>query len=126
MCLEFLLKAGIPKKLFQGSYYSNVGHNWDITAVRVDPTGEKAPYYLPQGLATMFYSLHHGDRLLAVEHGPLPSRPQPYIVGKWTKWPETVPTVADVDLLVTADDGRGGCTGSTIAGVQIHENARRG
>lgn len=81
-----------------------VGHNWDITAVRVDPSGAKLPYYLPQGLATMLYSMHHGDRLLAVEHGPLPARPQPYIVGKWTKWPETVPSVADVDLLVTADD----------------------
>jgi alpha-N-arabinofuranosidase len=83
-----------------------VGHRWGITAVRVDPSGANQPYYLPQGLATMFYGLHHGDRLLAVEHGPLPSRPQPYVVGKWTKWPEAVPVIADVDLLVTADDRR--------------------
>ncbi len=24
-------KAGVPTKLFQGNYYSNIGHNWDIS-----------------------------------------------------------------------------------------------
>lgn len=83
-----------------------VGQSWDITAIRVDPSGEKPPYYLPQGLATMFYGLHHGDRLLSVENGPLPERPQPFIVGSWTARPEAPPAVADIDLLFTADDRR--------------------
>jgi len=83
-----------------------VGHRWDITALRVDPSGETPPYYLPQGLATMFYGLHHGDRLLAVEHGPLPARPQPFTVGSWTALPKAAPSVSDVDLLITADNRR--------------------
>ena len=83
-----------------------LGHSWGITAVRVDPSGRVPPYYLPQGLATLFYSVHHGDRLLAVESDPLAGQLQPHVIGRWTQFPASTPTVAYVDLLVTADDTR--------------------
>jgi hypothetical protein len=83
-----------------------LGHRWEIAALRVDPRGPRPPFLQPQGLAATLYNLHHGDRLLAVEHGVLPGRAQPFIVGKWTRWPDSAPTVAFVDLLATAGDGR--------------------
>jgi len=84
-----------------------LGSRWDIAAVRGDPTGKTAPRFSPQGGATAFYAQHHGNRLLAIEHAPLTAHAQPFIVGRWTRWPETMPvTVAHLDLLVTADDQR--------------------
>jgi len=81
-----------------------VGSEWEIAAVRADPTGKTPPYYLPQGLATAFYGRHHGEQLLAVDPPMLRGRAQPYIIGEWTRWPRVTPTVtAYVDLLATAD-----------------------
>jgi alpha-N-arabinofuranosidase len=84
-----------------------LGSHWSIATVRADPTGRNPPHYTPQGSAAALYTRHHGDRLLAIEHAPLAAHVQPFIVGRWTRWPETMPgTVAYLDLLVSADAQR--------------------
>lgn len=77
-----------------------VGRNWDITTVRVPDTA--APYYYPQGLATKFYTLHHGNRLLdtAVTHGR--SYPQTLKIGCARTWR----TVNEVDIVATRSNDR--------------------
>jgi alpha-N-arabinofuranosidase len=77
-----------------------VGSGWDISAVRVDPTGQTNPYYFPQGLATAFYARHHGPRLLATTTSQLPTFAQPYSVG----WSGPKERVAYLDVVATADE----------------------
>ncbi len=78
-----------------------IGANWDITSIRVDPTNKSLPYLLPQGQMTLFYSNHHGSRLLNLESANVPNYPQPYSMG-WVKRPEN--NIATIDLVATADD----------------------
>ncbi len=54
-----------------------VGTRWGITGIRVDPTGQVAPYPLPTGQVTGLYSRHHGNVRLPVRHGNVPSFAQP-------------------------------------------------
>lgn len=78
-----------------------IGANWDITSIRVDPKKQSPPYLLPQGQMTLFYSNHHGSRLLSLESSNVPSYPQPYSMG-WIKRPEY--NIATIDLVATADE----------------------
>jgi len=77
-----------------------VGHSWGIAAIRVDPAGKKPAHYNAQGAATIFYNLHHGDRLLAVAVTNVPVVAQPYTVN----WPEPRPRVALLDVVATRSD----------------------
>lgn len=50
-----------------------IGSSWGITAVRIDPADDAAPYYLPQGQVTGFYSRHHGDQRVSVTTSSIPT-----------------------------------------------------
>jgi hypothetical protein len=78
-----------------------IGTNWDLASIRVDPTGQRLPYFRPQGQMAFFYSNHHGSTVLKVESANVPSYRQPFSVG-WAKSPEN--KVAYIDLLVTANE----------------------
>ena len=83
-----------------------VGHNWDIGAIRVDPAGQRAPEFRVQGLVTALYGTHHGGRLLRVTHDMQPTRAQPFVIGLWSPWPDSVPELALLDVVATAGDDR--------------------
>ena len=68
---------------------------------RSDPTAETDPYYRPQGHATKFYSLHHGNRLLAVDHTSTATYNQPFATGH----AKPIEKVAYLDILATGGDG---------------------
>ncbi|MBD0335392.1 MAG: hypothetical protein ICV62_07885 [Cyanobacteria bacterium Co-bin13] len=78
-----------------------VGASWDITSIRVDPTAQTPPYFLPQGQITQFYSKHHGSSLLSVESLEVPRYRQPFDMG-WARSPEA--EIALIDLVATADE----------------------
>jgi len=78
-----------------------LGHRWHITAVRADPEGKVPPCFLPQGQATTFYNLHHGDRVLDCSVEGAATYAQPFQVG----WAPPRKRVAVLDVVVTADDG---------------------
>ncbi|MEO1070323.1 MAG: hypothetical protein AAFW95_14625, partial [Cyanobacteria bacterium J06638_6] len=78
-----------------------VGTSWDITSIRVDATGQRPPYFLPQGQMTFFYNNHHGSTVLEVEPRNVLSYRQPLKVG-WASSPRH--SVAYVDLVATADE----------------------
>jgi alpha-N-arabinofuranosidase len=78
-----------------------VGTSWDITSIRVDATGRRLPYFLPQGQMTLFYNNHHGSTVLAVEPQNILSYRQPFEIG-WASSPRH--NVAYVDLVATADE----------------------
>gem|GEM_PF-451205 len=80
-----------------------IGATWDITSIRVDPTAQTRPYFLPQGQVTRLYSNHHGSTLLKVDASEVPRYRQPLAMG-WTQSPKA--EIAWVDLVVTADDDR--------------------
>jgi hypothetical protein len=76
-----------------------LGHNWGITAIRADPTGNTPPGYLPQGLAMLLHARHHGARLLASETAHIETQQQTRKIG-WGKPPGTV---ALLDVLATGN-----------------------
>jgi len=77
-----------------------VGNSWGITSIRADAKGEIAPFYMPTGQVTMFYSKHHGDQLLALVSKNVPTYEQPYRMGGIGPRMK----VAYVDALATADE----------------------
>ena len=79
-----------------------VGNAWGIHAVWADAEGRIPPYYMPTGQATMFYSKHHGDKLLALESENVPTYEQPYRMGGIRPSRK----VAVIDALATADKQR--------------------
>ncbi|MEJ2704598.1 MAG: alpha-L-arabinofuranosidase C-terminal domain-containing protein [Sedimentisphaerales bacterium] len=76
-----------------------VGNAWGIDAIRADAEGKVPPYYMPTGQITMFYSQHHGDKLLALDSTNVPTYEQPYRMGGI----QPAPKVATIDALATAD-----------------------
>ncbi|UCC96663.1 MAG: hypothetical protein JSW66_12550 [Phycisphaerales bacterium] len=79
-----------------------VGNSWGITAIRADAKGKIPAYYMPTGQVTMFYSEHHGDKLLALESRNVPMYEQPYRMGGIRPNKK----VACIDALATADEIR--------------------
>lgn len=77
-----------------------VGNSWGIHAIKADVEAKIPPYYMPTGQATMFYSKHHGEKLLALESRNVPTYEQPYRMGGIR--PEE--KVAYIDALATAND----------------------
>jgi alpha-N-arabinofuranosidase len=77
-----------------------VGNSWGIHAIKADVEAKIPPFYMPTGQVTMFYSQHHGDKLLDLESRNMPTYQQPYRMGGIR--PET--KVAYIDALATADD----------------------
>jgi len=77
-----------------------VGKGWPINCIRADPEGRKEAYFMPSGQVTMFYALHHGDRLLEMEGHDVPTYTQPYHMGGIRPRDK----VAYIDALATADD----------------------
>jgi alpha-N-arabinofuranosidase len=77
-----------------------VGNSWGINAIRADAEGKIPPFYMPTGQVTMFYSQHHGEKLLALESRNVPTYKQPYRMGGIR--PEE--KVAYIDALATASD----------------------
>jgi alpha-N-arabinofuranosidase len=75
-----------------------VGNSWGIHAVWADAQGREAPRYMPTGQATMLYSLHHGENLLAMESTGVPTYAQPYRMGGLSPFEK----VAVLDALATA------------------------
>lgn len=76
-----------------------VGNAWGIHAVWADAEGKVPPHYMPTGQVTMFYSKHHGDKLLALESENVPTYDQPYRMGGIRPSKK----VATIDALATAD-----------------------
>lgn len=76
-----------------------LGGSWDITAVRTPEDGSE-PYYYPQGLATTFYSLHHGETRLDVKCANVATYEQPYRFGG--AWPAKVMPMQDI--IATGND----------------------
>ncbi len=77
-----------------------IGCGWAIGCVQVDRNeGKGPPHYSSTGQVTMFYALHHGDRLLPVRAENVPTFAQPYTVG----WTPGKPKVAFLDAVATAD-----------------------
>ncbi len=60
------------------------------------------PHYMPTGQITMFYSNHHGDKLLALDSSNVPTYEQPYQMGGIRPNAK----VAYIDALATADEKR--------------------
>lgn len=83
-----------------------LGSHWGITSLRVDPTGKQEPWFLPQGLVTDFYRQRHGARLLCSEAIGVSRRAQPVIAGEWTRWPTGPAELAQLDMVVSADERR--------------------
>jgi alpha-N-arabinofuranosidase len=77
-----------------------VGNSWGIHAIKADVEAKIPPFYMPTGQATMFYSQHHGDKLLALESRNVPIYKQPYRMGGISPKEK----VAYIDALATADD----------------------
>jgi alpha-L-arabinofuranosidase len=78
---------------------NTVGHSWEITAIHVDPKGEKPAYYMPTGQVVALYSAHHGNRLLDLRPTkPLPTFAQPFKVNGH----EPAPKVASLDMVASA------------------------
>jgi len=77
-----------------------VGMGWGISAVFTDPAAIKEAVYLPTGQLTAFYSKHHGNRLVRLVTGGVPTYEQPYRMGGIRPSAK----VAVVDVLATADD----------------------
>ncbi|MBN1807243.1 MAG: hypothetical protein JW837_18505 [Sedimentisphaerales bacterium] len=77
-----------------------VGDSWGINAIRTDAKARISPFYMPTGQATMFYSKHHGENLLALESRNVPVYKQPYRMGDIGPKEK----VAYIDALATADD----------------------
>ncbi|HUV65490.1 MAG TPA: alpha-L-arabinofuranosidase C-terminal domain-containing protein [Sedimentisphaerales bacterium] len=79
-----------------------VGNAWGIHAIKADAKGEIPPYYMPTGQVTMFYSKHHGDKLLALESRNVPMYEQPYQMGGIRPSKK----IACIDALATASEER--------------------
>lgn len=77
-----------------------VGNSWGIHAIKADVEAKIPPYYMPTGQVTMFYSKHHGEKLLALESSSMPTYKQPYRMGGIGPKEK----VAYVDALATADE----------------------
>ncbi len=96
--LHGLLRQGDKIELATQSNLLGVG--WHIAAIFGDRDGVGEPYYSPQGMATLFYRKHHGDRRLRSTLTGVEMRPQPYRMG----WAPSLERVAVIDALVTAND----------------------
>ena len=77
-----------------------IGDGWGIHAICCDRHGKTLPYMIPSGQVTKLYSLHHGDRRLAIEVAGMPFYEQPYRMAGIGP----APHAAYLDLLVTRDD----------------------
>jgi alpha-L-arabinofuranosidase len=77
-----------------------VGNSWGITSIKADADDEVPPFYMPSGQVTMFYSQHHGDKLLALVSRNVPTYHQPYQMGGIRPKEK----VAYIDALATADE----------------------
>lgn len=77
-----------------------IGNHWMINGVRVDPTGEDAPFVLPSGRLTGFYTEHSGDRFVPVSLEDVPVRPQPVSMGSL----QATPSLALIDAVATESD----------------------
>jgi len=77
--LHAFMRAGDVIEL--GCQSMLVGNSWGITSIRADVEGEVPPFYMPTGQVTMFYSKHHGEKLLAVVSKNVPTYKQPYHMG---------------------------------------------
>lgn len=88
-----------------------VGNSWQINAIRVDPTGQAAPFTQPVGAVTGFYSRHHGRQLLRMKATHVPTYRQPFTMGLADQGVE----IPSVDLVVTGSDGR----------IWVHANNRQ-
>ena len=79
-----------------------VGNSWGIHAIKADVEAKIPPFYMPTGQVTMFYSKHHGEKLLALESRNVPTYKQPYRMGGIGPKEK----VACIDALATADEKR--------------------
>ena len=79
-----------------------VGNSWGITSIKADADGKVPPFYMPTGQVTMFYSQHHGEKLLALLSRNVPTYQQPYQMGGIRPRGK----VAYIDALATADERR--------------------
>ena len=77
-----------------------VGNSWGIHAIKADVQAKIPPYYMPTGQITMFYSKHHGEKLLALESSGVPTYKQPYRMGGIGPKEK----VAYIDALATMDE----------------------
>ena len=77
-----------------------VGNSWGIHAIKADAEAKIPPFYMPTGQVTMFYSKHHGEKMLALESSSVPTYKQPYRMGGIGPKEK----VAYVDALATADE----------------------
>jgi alpha-N-arabinofuranosidase len=79
-----------------------VGNSWGITSIHADVEGKIPPFYMPTGQVTMFYSQHHGPKLLTLASRNVPLYEQPYRMGGIAPNKK----VAYIDALATADEKR--------------------
>ncbi|MCP4259924.1 MAG: hypothetical protein GY774_20785 [Planctomycetes bacterium] len=79
-----------------------VGNSWGIHAIKADVEAKISPFYMPTGQVTMFYSHHHGEKLLDLESSGVPTYRQPYRMGGIGPKEK----VAYTDALATADEKR--------------------
>jgi len=79
-----------------------VGNSWGITSIKADAKGKVPPFYMPSGQVTMFYSKHHGEKLLALVSRNVPTYKQPYQMGGIRPKEK----VAYIDALATAGQKR--------------------
>ncbi|NQT01540.1 MAG: hypothetical protein HQ580_05930 [Planctomycetes bacterium] len=77
-----------------------VGNSWGIHAIKADVEAKISPFYMPTGQVTMFYSKHHGEKLLVLESRNVPTYKQLYRMGGIGPKRK----VAYVDALATADE----------------------
>ncbi|MFB0525611.1 MAG: alpha-L-arabinofuranosidase C-terminal domain-containing protein [Phycisphaerae bacterium] len=96
--LHAFMRAGDVIKV--GCQSMLVGNSWGITAIRADAKGKIPSFYMPTGQVTMFYSKHHGDRLLTTISKNVPAYQQPYRMGGIAATKQ----IACIDAVATEND----------------------
>ncbi|MFV2069682.1 MAG: hypothetical protein ACC645_22170 [Pirellulales bacterium] len=96
--LHALMRAGDAIEI--GCQSMTVGNRWGITSIRADRQGRVPAYFLPSGQVTMFYAKHHGNKLLSMTAGDVPTYEQPLRMGGIRPSAK----VAHLDALATAGD----------------------
>jgi len=81
-----------------------MGISWDITGIRVDPTGKAKPWYYPQYRATSTYARYCGQALLDCRVQGAGGYEQPYATGNMMA--RAHEHVAWLDVVATATGAR--------------------
>lgn len=94
---SFIRNADIIKMACQSM---TVGSSWGITGIRVDPSAQTPPYYLPSSQVVGLYAKYHGTHTLKQKHKNTPGYSQPFSMRSISASEK----VAFLDVVSTSDE----------------------